>query len=107
MKQQIEELDLDQLDADLYSAWKAIEKGNYGTARARVATCWAAVRRFRLSLDDRHLPSTQDRDVRALVLKVAYWLFNRWPLKCRRLGYNCEWVYPYGWVPEGGCPQHD
>lgn len=22
-------------------------------------------------------------------------------------GWNCQWVAPYGWVPEAGCPVHD
>lgn len=104
---EIPELDIDQLDADLYRACQALDKENYGRASTLVWASWGQVRRFRLSLDDRHLPATTDRDWRALLTKVWYWLLNRWPRVCHRLGYNCEWVYPYGWVPEGGCPVHD
>lgn len=24
-----------------------------------------------------------------------------------KCGYYCEWVSPYGFVPEEGCPEHD
>ena len=27
-----------------------------------------------------------------------------YPLHC---GYECDWVYPYGFVPEADCPVHD
>lgn len=27
--------------------------------------------------------------------------------RSRPHGYACEWVVPYGWVPEVGCPLHD
>jgi len=40
-------------------------------------------------------------------LRFLYWLRNLRPLPCRKMGYWCEWVYPYGFVPEGGCPIHD
>jgi len=103
----IQELDIDQLDADLYRTLEAMQKGNYGIAETKVWRCWDQIRQFRLSLDDRHLPATTDRDWRALLTKAWYWLLNRKPLRCRLLGYNCEWVYPYGWVPQGGCPDHD
>ena len=114
MEERIPELDLDQLDADLYRAWQQLEKRNYGAAETLVAKSWRQVRMFRLSLDDRHLPATTDRDPRALATKVLYAVRNRinrlpggktW--RCWRRGYSCEWVYPYGWVPEAGCPEHD
>lgn len=104
-------LDLDQLDADLYRAIQALEKQNYGRAQALVWTSWGHVRRFRLAtpplVDDGHLPATTDRHLQALAIKALYWLRNRRRLPCRNLGFRCEWVYPYGWVPEGGCPYHD
>lgn len=35
-----------------------------------------------------------------------YWRWrNRFtPTTC---GYGCDWVYPYGFVAEAGCPVHD
>ena len=35
-----------------------------------------------------------------------YWLWRHkhTPVTC---GHECDWVYPYGWVPEAGCPVHD
>ena len=107
----IPELDIDQLDADLYRALRAVEKEDFATALPRIYVCWGHVRQFRLSLpplaDDRHLPATTDRDWRALLTKAWYWLRNRRPRPCRRLGFHCEWVYPYGFVAEAGCPYHD
>ena len=29
------------------------------------------------------------------------------PTLHRHPGYACEWVAPYGWVPEANCPIHD
>ena len=107
MSEQIEELDIDGLEADLYYIIQDIEKQNYQRASRRAWILWAAVHKFRLSLDDRHLPATTDRDLRALLTKALYWLRNRKRLPCYAKGYNCEWVYPYGFVPEGGCPYHD
>jgi len=52
------------------------------------------------------LCSTEDRDVRALLTKALYKLLNLWPLPCRK-DYYCYWMYPYGFVPEAGCPVHD
>ena len=49
---------------------------------------------------------TDDRNIKALLTKALYWLRNRKRLPCYP-EYNCEWVYPYGFVPEGGCPYHD
>lgn len=45
----------------------------------------------------------------ALVTKAVYSFRNRKGFPCWKIdhGYNCEWVYPYGWVPEAGCPLHD
>jgi len=103
----IPELDVDQLDANLYNAWQALQKRNYGRAENLVAASWKDVRLFRLSFDDdSHLPATTDRDVKALLTKALYWLRNLKRHSCYP-EYNCEWVYPYGWVPEGGCPEHD
>ena len=104
---EIPELDLCGLEADLYKIIQMIDKQNYGKAKALTWTLWAAVHKFRISLDDRHLPATTDRDLRALLTKALYWLRNLRPQPCDRLGYYCEWVYPYGFVPEGGCPYHD
>jgi len=35
-----------------------------------------------------------------------YWLLREllFPCKC---GYSCGYTYPYGFVPEAGCPIHD
>lgn len=104
------ELDLLELEADLYGAWKALERDNYGSAEAKVAKSWRVVHEYRLAEDDeinRRLPGTEDLDAWARVVKVLYWLLNKWPLKCDRLGFYCHWQYPYGFVPEGGCPYHD
>ena len=103
----MDEIDLCGLEADLYKITQMIDRQNYGKANALAWTSWAAVHKFRISLDDRHLPATTDRDWRALLTKAWYWILNKRPLRCRKLGYNCEWVYPYGWVAEGGCPDHD
>jgi len=53
------------------------------------------------------LGSTGDTYLLALFTKALYRVLNLLPLRCRKLGYSCEWVYPYGFVPEGGCPIHD
>jgi len=108
------ELDLHQLEIDLYDAWEAIRHGNYLTGSLKVGESYLAVCKFNQSLDDRHLPATTDRGPRALVTKFLYAVRNRinrlpggktW--RCWQQGYSCEWVYPYGWVPEAGCPEHD
>ena len=99
----IPELDLDQLDADLYRAWVAIGRGNYGLAGSLVAKSWRQIREFRLSLDYSHLPSTQDRGLVPAAKRLVYHFLNR-RINC---GYECAWVYPYGWVPEADCPEHD
>ena len=104
---EIQEIDLDELEADLYKIIEAIDRQNYGKAKTLAWIQWGAVHKFRISFDDSHLPATTGHDWRALVTKAWYWLLNRRPLRCRLLGYNCEWVYPYGWVPEGCCPDHD
>jgi len=39
-------------------------------------------------------------------VRAVFWLLNLWPLPCRK-EFNCGWVYPYGFVPEAGCPWHD
>ena len=57
------------------------------------------------------LPATTDTHLRALLTKALYWLLNlvgwRGTRRCRREGYWCEYFYPYGFVPEAGCPYHD
>lgn len=103
----VAELDIDELEALLRTARDALERKNYAVANRKVWIAWGDVQRFRLSLDDRRLPATTDKTARALIIKALYWWRNRHPLPCRALGYNCEWVYPYGFVPEGGCPLHD
>ncbi len=43
--------------------------------------------------------------VRATMLGWYWELRERYtPTTC---GYECHWVYPYGFVPEEGCPVHD
>lgn len=32
------------------------------------------------------------------------WRSENTPTEC---GYDCDWVYPYGFVPEADCPIHD
>ena len=100
------ELDLDELEAGLHYVIQSINDGNYGRARTKAWIQWGNVHRFRISLDDQCLLATTDCNLWALLTKAAYHLLNLWPLPCRR-DYNCEWVYPYGFVPEGGCPYHD
>ena len=162
MSELVPELDIDQLDADLYTAWQALQKQNYGKATNLVAASWMEMRRFRMSLDDHapatadpkdpriqmgtiyyhpqrdsgnyvlhledgvcdrlvfanalrgiadnidncNLPATTDRNFKALLIKAVYWLRNLRRPPCYP-EYNCEWAYPYGFVPEGGCPWHD
>ena len=173
----IPELDLDQLDADLYKAWQQLKKANYASAENLVAKSWRQVRllnlalptsessgfekvlgdiadqvdsacelkgdpeqveRFRSILEGSgaqtrwarviiipdlegwegmyhqtgRLRATTDRDLRALLTKALYAVLNkleRFPdvRQCHRDGLECEYVYPYGFVPEGGCPRHD
>jgi len=104
---EIPELDLCELDGDLYTAWQKLQKGDYHSAQCLVAKSWRNVRVFRTSFDDSHLPATTDRDLRALLIKAWYALRNMRPQPCDRLGFYCHWMYPYGFVPEGGCPYHD
>lgn len=178
----IPELDLDNLDWNLYQAWQHLQKRNYGSAETLVAKCWRQVREFNLSLpepecklgdpwvpveealppdpivrlvkiqgrpettlgaykhdkgrwhlwdpeamswsyedavvthwtdghtlhggevpSDEHLPSTRDRGLVPAAKRLLYHFLNR-RVNC---GYECAWVYPYGWVPEAGCPEHD
>ena len=43
------------------------------------------------------------------------WWWSRWRAMKYRLryvlkgdcGHECDWVQPFGWVPEDGCPVHD
>ena len=43
--------------------------------------------------------------VRAPFLKW-YWYLRHKRFRCYAR-YDCDWVYPYGFVPEAGCPIHD
>ena len=108
---QIPEIDLDQLDADLYEAWQQLQKRNYGSAQNLVAKSWRHVREFNLSLDEH----TEDPDRPVYVHHTIYTglvpaakrLFYHFLNRRVNCGYECAWVYPYGWVPEAGCPEHD
>lgn len=60
-----------------------------------------------VKIEIRILRGTRDIDPIALVTKVLYRWHNQHVPVCRELGYWCEWVYPYGFVPEAGCPLHD
>lgn len=51
------------------------------------------------------LKSTFDTGLLVALTKLVYAVLNR--LCPCSAGYACEWVYPYGWVPEMGCPVHD
>ena len=44
--------------------------------------------------------------VLTVLVRVAYWLFRSKYTPCD-CGYICDWVYPYGFVPEAECPVHD
>jgi len=107
----IPEIDLDELDGDLYRAWNQIQRGDYYHAECLVAKSWRHVHLFRISFDDSHLPATTDRDPLALATKLVYGILNRIGWRgirgCHKHGLECEYVYPYGFVPEGGCPKHD
>jgi len=35
-----------------------------------------------------------------------YWIIRSLFTPCD-CGYACDWVYPYGFVPEADCPVHD
>ena len=38
----------------------------------------------------------------------SYWAWRKWRAQFEPwCGYECDWTYPYGWVPEDGCPVHD
>lgn len=39
-----------------------------------------------------------------LLRKYWRWMNTHHPTTC---GYVCTYVYPYGFVPEAGCPIHD
>ena len=99
----IPELDLDELEDALYKAFENIQNENYLTAGILVDLCYLRVHRFNQSLDERHLPSTRDRGLVPAAKRLLYHFLNR-RVNC---GYECAWVYPYGWVPEAGCPEHD
>jgi hypothetical protein len=53
------------------------------------------------------LKGSGDTYLLARLTKALYRLLNLIPRRCHKLGYWCEHVYPYGWVPEAGCPIHD
>ena len=100
----IDEIDIDKLDDDLYAAWQYIQKKDYHRAEIKVAISWGAVHRFRLSLDYPHLGGTDDRGLIPWITRLIYRVLNQF-INCN--DYNCEWIYPYGFVPEAGCPKHD
>lgn len=81
--------------------------------------------KFGLSLED-EMPPTRveveermaglrgitDRSVCALATRILYATHNRAGVfrntrTCCREGFGCAWLYPYGFVPEAGCPRHD
>lgn len=109
----IPEVDMWELDAELYRIWKLLERADYGKAQNKTAALWFQIHQFNVSEPETggptkpRLKSTQDRNFVALLLKFAYWLLNLLPRRCQKFGYWCEYVYPYGFVPEGGCPIHD
>ena len=43
--------------------------------------------------------------IRAPILG-PYWRWKQLTFYCTA-GYECDWVHPYGFVPEAGCPIHD
>jgi hypothetical protein len=53
------------------------------------------------------LENTVDKDVKARLTRVLYRFLNFFPRRCRKMGFCCEYVYPYGFVAQGGCPIHD
>jgi hypothetical protein len=48
-------------------------------------------------------PSLVWRIVQATRQWVMFWRYRPW-LKCENV---CGWTWPYGYVPECGCPVHD
>jgi hypothetical protein len=34
-------------------------------------------------------------------------IMNMFDKRVHRDIYCCEWISPYGWMPEAGCPEHD
>jgi hypothetical protein len=46
-----EELDLDELDAELYTAWKKLERTDYYSAQCLVAKSWRRVHTYLLGLE--------------------------------------------------------
>lgn len=110
---EVEDIDLWELDGELYKAWKLMEKHNYGKAENIIAGLWAKVHKFNLAeepqedKDKPRLKSTDDSNLVARITRALYLVMNLYPHRCHKLGYWCEFVYPYGWVPQGGCPIHD
>ena len=98
------ELDLTELEVDLYKAWQRINKRNYGGAENKIAAAWAAVHQFRINEDLSHLKGTRDAGGKARLVRLVYSVLNLF-IDCGE--YHCEWVYPYGFVPEAGCLRHD
>ena len=39
--------------------------------------------------------------IRYLYIRLRYKLYKQ------NCNYGCDWVVPYGFVPEAGCPVHD
>lgn len=81
--------------------------GEQGWELVAVDDGWAYFKR-----PARELRSTTDRDARALFFRFWYAVLNRIGFvrhirTCHKEDYWCEWVYPYGFVPEAGCPRHD
>ena len=116
-EERINEIDLDELDGDLYTAWQKLQKGDYHSAQCLIAKSWRHVRMFLMSMDEEQPlvkntgPAVEVHHTIYIGLvpalkRALYRLLNRLPLPCRG-DYNCEWVYPCGFVPEGGCPIHD
>jgi len=55
-----EEIDLDELDAELYQAWQKLEKGDYHSAECLVAKSWRRVHTFLITIDDNSLMGNQN-----------------------------------------------
>jgi hypothetical protein len=109
--------------SDLYHLWNqylgAVQAQKIGPHEAAMAYYDSIINSSEPAHVDeipvKKLLATTDRNPRALLTKALYWwrnLMGRAPngittFGCRALGYCCEWVYPYGFVPEAGCPLHD
>ncbi len=82
-------------------------------AEAERQSNWGHKLQVLIEMDSyRGLRATTDHDLRAVYTKSLYVVLNYIEMfpnvrACHREGYWCEWVYPYGFVPEAGCPYHD